>query len=334
MRDPRDIFSAWCNRFTQKAHRGSIGMGLIGIGGWGAANAASLMQSRRFNIVGVQDIDPGASARFAARFSTKCYADRDELLADADIQAVGITVPNPFHSDWVKAAADAGKHIFIEKPLASRPEDCKELGQYCQDRQVILQVGHQMRRQPVFGVMKRILDGGSLGRPLFAQAVHTLDRRSRNDWRNLSSACPGGSMEQLGVHLIDTLIYLLGRPLASQGWRETFSTRAPGADWCHVSMSFDPHVHGVVSTSFSCARHFRLELFLEGGRLVTDGQSVTTHCGAARPGTRKPRGLSGSVRQFLEFADCIERGLTPETGAMEATAVMEVVQSMFKERSP
>ena len=138
------------NRFALKANRGSIGIGLIGIGGWGATNAISIMKSTRFSINGVYDIHEELARKFASRYNTKWYCNLTELLADPGIEAVCITVPNPFHKDLVLAAADAGKHIFIEKPLASHSEECRGIGQYCTNKQVVLQVGHQMRWEPVF----------------------------------------------------------------------------------------------------------------------------------------------------------------------------------------
>jgi predicted dehydrogenase len=325
----QNILNAINNRFFLKADRGPIGVGLIGVGGWGASNAASVMHSRRFNIIGVYDIRRDVAAKFSGRFSTKCYSHIDELLAESDIQAACITVPNPFHGDMVKAVAAAGKHIFIEKPLASHPDECRALGEYCKSRDVILQVGHQMRRNPVFREIKRILDNGDLGRPLFAQGVNALDRRSRDDWRRDASACPGGSMEQLGVHLIDALIYLFGIPVGSQGWMANIPPQTDGPDWRHVSMSFNKNIHAVISTSFSSLTHMQLEFYFAGGRLVTDGQTVRISRGGMHTKVVRPRGTPGSVMQFVEFADCIEKRIAPETGAMEAAWVMDVVQSIF-----
>ncbi|MCP4541866.1 MAG: Gfo/Idh/MocA family oxidoreductase [Chloroflexi bacterium] len=331
MRDLRQVLVTVYNRFALKANRGTIGIGLIGIGGWGASNAVSIMRCQRFNILGVYDIETQFARRFAGRYNTKCYSQFDDLLNDSDVQAIAVTVPNQFHADVVKAAADAGKHIFVEKPLASHPDVCRELGQYCRERQVILQIGHQMRREPVFREMKHILGSGVLGQPLYAQAVYTLDRQSRDDWRQDADLCLGGSMEQLGVHLIDVLIYLFGLPKHTQGWAENTPRCLDAPDWAHVSMSFAHNLHASVSTSFSTPRHMRLEVFFDGGHLVTDGQVLWTSHDGLNVEKVKPKGLTGSVAQFIEFANCIKHGHKPETGMAEAVAVMEVVCSVYSE---
>lgn len=317
------------DRLILAANSGPVGIGLIGIGGWGASNAIHIMRSRRFNIVGVHDVQVETGKRFASRYGTLFYGRIEDLVHNSSIQAVAITVPNHFHADLVKTVADAGKHVFIEKPLASSPDICRVLGQYCKAKQVTLMVGHQMRREPDVREVKRILELGELGRPLFAQGVCTLDRRFRKDWRQDAKACPGGSMEQLGVHLIDVLIYMFGLPQDTYGWAENTPFCSDAPDWGCVSLSFDRGIHASIFTSFSSPTHMRLEFFFERGNLATDGQTLWIIHGHSAAKALKTRGIPGGVAQFVEFADCIESGQAPETGATEAAAVMDVVSSIY-----
>ncbi len=331
MRNPRKIFQAIYDRLTIKANRGPIGVGLIGVGGWGYSSAMNIMRSKRFNIVGVHDLHEEPAHRFANRFNTHCFNRVDELLAAPDIQAVCVAVPNHFHAKLVKTVADAKKHIFIEKPLASLPDVCSELGQYCQDKQVILQVGHQMRRDPAFREIKRILDNRELGRTLFVQGVSTLDRQNRNDWRKDPDSCPCGSMEQLGAHLIDVLLYLFGSPRKSHGWAKNIPFRSDTPDWGFVSLLFDHDIRAAVSTSFSSPAHMRMEFFCERGHLATDGQRLWINSVDSTAMTCKPKGMPGGVAQFVEFANCIEHGQAPETGAAQARVVIDAVCSIKTE---
>jgi predicted dehydrogenase len=319
------------NRFALKPDRGPIGIGLIGVGGWGVSNAVNVMQSGRFNVVGVYDIRRDVACRFAHRYGTACYDTVDALLAEPSIQAVSITVPNPLHPSFVRAAASTGKHVFIEKPLASHSDACEELGHLCRERGVVLLVGHQMRREPVFREVARIVRNGTLGRPLFAQGVYSLKRRSRSDWRSNPALCPGGSMEQLGVHLIDLLMVLFGPPLEARGWSENTPPRSDAPDWGGVSIAFADGIHAIVSTSFSSQSHIRVELFFDEGYLVSDGKSIWVRRGVSTMRKITPRGTPGGVAQFVEFADCIERGVPPETDAVTAAAVMRVVDSIHAE---
>lgn len=322
-------FKAIADRSLLAAHCGSIGVGLIGVGGWGATNSLNIMRSRRFDIVGACDTQSEVALRFARQFGTKHYDKVEDLVRDASVRAVAITVPNHFHAELITIAADAGKHIFIEKPLASSPDLCLKIDKYCRERNVVLLVGHQVRRDPAFRTIKHILDTGLLGRPLFVHGACTLDGQRRNDWRRDTLACPCGSMEQLGVHLIDVLLYLFGKPKSTTGWCRNIPHGSLMLDWGCISVSFEAGVRATISTSFSSPQCLRLELYFEGGRITTDGQTMWISQGLAGSRKVKPKGISGGVAQFVEFADCIERGVQPETGGKEATAVMEVVSSIL-----
>lgn len=326
------IFKAAYNRLTLKADRGAIGIGLIGVGGWGVSNAINIMRSRRYTIRGVHDKRMLHARKFSARYKAKCYEHLDDLLYSPDIQAVAVTVPNQYHADVIVAAADAGKHVFIEKPLASHPDECRRIGEYCSEKQVILQVGHQMRREPFCREIVRLFKTEEIGYPLFAQAVYTLDRRFRDDWRCDSKCCPGGSMEQLGVHLIDVLIHLFGSPLKADGWRRHTTDDSISADWAWVSMQFPRNIRAAVSTSFSSPHHMLLEIFCERGRIHTDGKAVSVLHDNGLLIKRQPKGLNGSLSQFIEFANCIEKGQKPQTGATDAAVVMDVVQAIFNDK--
>ena len=290
------------------------------------SNAINIMQSGCFHIAGIYDIKGEAAQNFAERFRVRRYESVAAMLEIPSVQAVCITVPNSWHPEMVRLAADAGKHVFVEKPLASYPDECDALGKYCEERNVILQIGHQVRREPVFREIARLIREGPLGTPLFFQGVYTLLRKDRRDWRSESALCPGGSMEQLGVHFIDVLVALFGEPKEFTGGSGPASAQAPVAPWLHVCLTFHSGVRGIVSTSFSCPNHKRLEFFFERGGICTDGTSLNVRFGDSRPEMHKPKGRPGGVVQFEEFADCIEHGGVPETNAAAAAAVMRVVE--------
>ncbi len=328
IRIPKKIASALYNRLTLRAQRGPIRIGLIGVGGWGASNAVSIMRSRRFTIAGVHDAQNSVAERFARRFKTRCFDTREELLSNPEIQAICITVPNHLHGEMVRACAEAGKAIFIEKPLASSADECGALAQCCEEHGVLLQVGHQMRREPVIRAMKHELESGAYGTPLYAHGVYTLERQQRDDWRKDARLCPGGSMEQLGIHLVDALVYLFGVPRHSSGWARNIPATEDGPDWGSVSMEFDDDVRATVSASFSSPRHLEMTVFCEHGELSTDGTVLRLmQNGIEKRPMRMPE-TPGSVAQFIAFADSIENGAISETGAAEAQAVMNVIESM------
>jgi len=136
-------------------------------------------------------------------------------------------------------------------------------------------------------------------------------------------------MEQLGIHLIDVLIYLFGPAHDTQGWARNIPRHSDAPDWGSATLSFDEEVHATVSTSFSSPTNMRLECFFDAGHLATDGQILWIKGGRSNVKTVKPKGIPGGVAQFIEFADSIEHGHKPETGATEAAIVMDAVRSIY-----
>jgi len=325
-------WNSFKNRFFLKSDSGPLGVGVVGIDGWGLVNAISLMKSGRYTIKGIYDLNQTAAQRFAGRYRVPVYESYESMLADTSIDCVVLSVPNPVHEDMVSQAAMADKHVFVEKPLASNPMVCGQLVNICTDRNLTLMVGHQMGREPEFRAMKRIIDAGTLGDPIKARGIRTINKVN-TDWRDDPLACPGGSMEQLGVHLIDVMVSFFGKPTSYSGRNKNIPQRNTGHDWGYIEMQFEGGVSGVVESSFSSESRLEFEIVFTEGRLQFDGKQLILH-GDNQEQRVKAKGIDGSVDQFVEFADCVERGKTPETDGVRAQLVMEVVQAVHGSQSP
>jgi len=322
----RRYWRAMVSRLTLRARRGPIGIGIVGVGGWGMHNAAAVMRSRRFTVRQVCDVREGAARRFADRYGTGWCARPEDMFARPDVACVALTVPNPLHGSMVRAAADAGKHVFVEKPLDVRADECRALGDYCRERSVVLMVGHQLRREPAVRAMKRLIEAGQVGRPLFAAGVRTVPRPP-GGWRRDAQACPFGSMEQLGSHLVDAMIYLFGPAVGGSGTSCNIPFRADGPEWGFLRLCFADDIWATVTSSYSAPNRLHLELTGEEGVLLSDGRSLrcVSRGGSAAVPTPGP---DGSVAQFIEFADCIEGGGQVETDAGNSAAVAEAMALM------
>ena len=135
-------------------------------------------------------------------------------------------------------------------------------------------------------------------------------------------------MEQLGVHLIDVLVALLGEPTAFEGWQRNRTQGAASPEWIGVQATFPGEVRATVCTSFSSLPRLYMEFIFEKGYLTTNGKSIRLSRTGQRTMTIRPRGVEGGLAQFLEFADCVEQGRSPATGASEAATVMAIVESV------
>ena len=185
---------------------------LVGVGAWGRVLAKAAGGSDRIEFVRCVGRDPDRLAAFA-RDTGIPAGDFDGVLADKAIAAVALALPNELHFDFARRAAAAGKHIYIEKPIANTMSDALAIaaleGAHC----VRIAVGHCARLLTGIRAIRQAMDAGKLGKVTQIETNFSNDRALRltpQDWRWYSASSPGGSLSQIGVHEFDTLRYLGG----------------------------------------------------------------------------------------------------------------------------
>ena len=97
----KKFFKKIYNRLVINPHYGEIGIGLIGIGGWGRKNALEIMRSNEYNVIGIYDVNKALSEQFGKEFNITVFNSYESLLNRIDIEAVAITVPNNYHSEYI-----------------------------------------------------------------------------------------------------------------------------------------------------------------------------------------------------------------------------------------
>jgi predicted dehydrogenase len=131
---------------------------VVGLGWWGRTIVQRLQQSDRIRLVRAVDVRPEAAGPFAAEHGLPLSSSLDEALADPGMEAVILATPHSLHKDQVLAAAAAGKHVFCEKPLALRHADASAMVRACNERGLVLGVGHERRFEPALIEVKRLID--------------------------------------------------------------------------------------------------------------------------------------------------------------------------------
>lgn len=247
-------------------------LGAIGLGGWGQALALAYAGSPSLVLHGCHSRDEGRRAAFAERFGCRPYPSQQELLADPEVDAVVIAVPNDRHADVVVAAAAAGKHVFVDKPLAVTVADLARIRRAVESSGVVLACGHTARRLAGIRQLKREIDGRSIGTVTSVEAVYGNERGltiEPDNWRADPAQCPGGPLTQIGIHHIDNLQYLLGpvRRVCALGR----SPRPEVANQLQVAtvLEWDDAV-GYLGTDWCTPGTFSIEVHGTGGRLRYD----------------------------------------------------------------
>lgn len=155
----------------------SAGFGIIGAGTWGETHAKAYLGVPDATVVGVADLDGDRARDLAQKYNVSFSTDDyTELLARTDVDAVSIATPDFAHKPLCIAAAKAGKHILVEKPLATTVADAREILATCATNHVTLMVDFHNRWNPPFNKLKRAIDAGEFGDPqmLYLRLSDTL----------------------------------------------------------------------------------------------------------------------------------------------------------------
>lgn len=185
---------------------------LIGVGAWGRVLANAAAQSSKIRFVCCVGRNPERLAAFS-RDTDIAATKFDTVLADSTIDAVVLALPNEQHFDFARRAAGAGKHVYIEKPIANTMADALAIAALEEECGVRIIVGHCARLLAGVRAIGAAVGAGQLGKVSQIEANFSNDRGLRltpQDWRWRSKGAPGGALSQIGVHQFDVLRYLGG----------------------------------------------------------------------------------------------------------------------------
>jgi UDP-N-acetylglucosamine 3-dehydrogenase len=182
-----------------------LNIGVIGLGEIGTLHCEALMQLPQARLLAVADIDETRAKQVAGQTGAQAYQNYKELLARADIDAVIIATPDHLHKGPCVHAAQAGKHILVEKPLAMTVEDSKTILEAAEKAQVKLMVGFTLRFFPQYQHARASIEKGELGTPisLFARRTNLITQSQRLKGR-------AGVLFFLGIHDFDILRWMVG----------------------------------------------------------------------------------------------------------------------------
>ena len=217
-------------------------IGLIGYGGIGRVHAAAYgaipfhygLPADSISIGGVATTREETARRAAGEIGCEVFtADYRDLLARADIDAVDICTPNNSHHDIVLAAAQAGKHVYCEKPLAMNVAEAARMVRAVDAAGLKGQMTFNFRFFPAIARARQLMDEGFVGRVFsFRGRYHRssyINSEKPMSWRLQREITGGGALFDLGAHILDLLYYLLGDFAAVNGALDTLIKQRPVA---------------------------------------------------------------------------------------------------------
>jgi predicted dehydrogenase len=312
----------------------AVKVGSIGLGWWGGM-LATKARLAGLEIAGCFARTKDHREEFAETHGARPASSLDELLSDPDIAGVLIATPHSTHADLVAEAAAAGKHVFVDKPFTLTVAEGKRAVAAASDAGVILQVGHNRRRQPATRELKRMVDAGELGMLHYAEANLSYPKglNPRSGWRGEPAESPAGGMAGLGVHMADNLIYLLGRPTRVSAFSKRIIGVAKLDDATTAILEFESGPLAFLGTSMVIPDIARTAVWGTEAAAwnEVDGEHLYVQRVGEKERTELPVDtLDTVVDELEEFAANIRSGSTPETGGPEALEVVAVFEGLVE----
>lgn len=317
----------------------SVAVGLIGAGWIGRFHGESVaLRIPGTRLVAVADPAPGAAASLIERVSpdARAYTDALEVITDPTVEAVLISTPASTHTDLVVAAAEAGKHVFCEKPMALTLEDADRAIGACAANNVALQVGFNRRFAADFTAAHDVITAGGIGTP---QLLRSLTRDPGITADVASRVKPWTIFNETLIHDFDALLWLNPGARVVEVFAQADALIHPQykeqgyLDTSMVQLRFDNGALASAEANFQATYGYdvRGEVFGSGGMVSAGEVTRTAMRHYSSPGVLAdtPRVNielfhDAYVAQLAHFADCIRSGSAPSVDGLDARNALEI----------
>ncbi len=315
-------------------------IGVVGLGYWGPNIARNLNALEGCELAWCCESDELSRARYSAIYPDATFtADFDEMLADPDLGAVAITTPVPTHGELAAKALEAGKHCFVEKPLASDAASAERLVSMASERDLTLMVGHLLCYHPGVRQLADLIAKGDLGEVYYLYSQRLNLGKLRSDENALWS---------LGAHDVSVLLELAdGHPSEVTARGEAYVRdgvedvvfayiRFDSGLAAHLHLSWlDPHkerrltVVGSerMATLDDMALERKLTIYDKGFDPAADtyGEYITRSGAVVSPAVPNDEPLRLECQHFI---DCLADGATPRTDGLAGLQVVQVLEAL------
>ncbi len=238
---------------------------IVGIGTWGRNLVAAVQgKSEVIRFVAGATRTPAKAAEFCKQHGIELVESYGSLLSSKNVDAVVLATPHSMHCAQIIAAAKAGKHVFVEKPLGVDAASAAQAVEACAKNKVTLAVGYNWRFQPALAEAKRMLEDGRLGELLHIEGNFcgpSAYRFARAHWRHDRDEVPAGGMTGRGVHVVDAMLYLAGH-IGSVFAQSDRLVQDHGADdTTSMLLRFKAGATGYLGTVIATAETWRMQVF-------------------------------------------------------------------------
>jgi len=303
---------------------------VIGVGKMGISHLSVLGAHPDVEIAGISDTSKMVLDVFKKYSSFPTYSDYNEMLEEANPDAVFVSVPTKFHAEIVKRVLEKGKHVFAEKPLCLTPKEGESLVELAKRKNVVNQVGYHNKFVGTFKEVKRILDGGFIGDTFhFTGEAYgpVVVRPSQNNWRANPNE-GGGCLMDYASHVIDLINYTLGSITKVNGsiLKSFFSKNVEDSVFSLLELATG--VSGVLSVNWSDETYRKMSTSLtiigSKGKLICDANELKAYFKTSDCPANYTKGWN--VKYVTDFTDPVNFYLRGEEYSSQIDYFINAIQ--------
>ncbi len=337
------------NRAVDGMEQRTIKFGILGTGMASDFHAISVEKIDNAKLVGVCDMIRERAEKFAEKYPAKVYDTYDDMLASPEIDAVCICTPSGFHTEQVIRAAEAGKHIICEKPLAIKTSDVDIIINACKKNSVKLTVISQFRFSPDIAKAKSIVESGVLGKlvmcDLYMKYWRDPEYYKSSNWRGTKSVDGGAALINQGFHGVDLFLYIAGNANVRASFAKASFHSIEAEDTAIAMLEFDNGAVGVIEASTCAYPGFgrRMEIIGSNGhlilteanieKLVVGNETLIDNSSKISTSTASdPMAMpyNNHIAQFRDFIQAVINGTDPMVTAEESLKALRVIEDTYR----
>ncbi|GJQ20153.1 MAG: oxidoreductase [Bacteroidia bacterium] len=309
----------------------------IGITSHGETILNAIRKAPSLELVALNDLKDQESRATAKKLGVRHIESYEAIIADSEVDAVALVTPNHLHAAQMALAIDAGKHVFVEKPITRTVAEGKSAIAHAKQKGVVLMVGHNTRRRGMFRKSREVLESGKLG--TIAGVEMNMSRPAGlfadlPGWKADPQTAHLVPMTQLGIHFVDVVHYLLG-PIRYVGCVANHTSMPGGGlDAASAVFRLESGVPAVLSSYYVTPDVYSFRIYgtkgilscsvngvslqvLKNDKLVTDLEQDFS-----------AEGYASYEEEMEEFGRCVLEGREPETNGEGGVAALAVIEAM------
>ena len=325
-----------------------IGYAIVGLGQYGLnVILPQFVNCQHSQVTALVSGDPAKAQATAARYgvperSIYNYETFDRIADNPDVEVVYVILPNSMHAEYTIRAANAGKHVMCEKPMATSAADCEAMIAACKGAGRKLMIGYRCHFEAFNLEATRLARTGIAGKPRYFRSEHGFVQRDPSKWRLKKALSGGGSLMDMGIYSLNAARYMTGEEPVAVTARQSADHDDPRfhevEDMIDWTLEFPSGALGSCMSMYSANQNHILlmgdkgRIELEPATRYSGNRMWTGADGREQELTSPPPGPGGTqfAGQLDHMAQCVVTGAEPIVSGEEGLRDMRIIEAIYR----